>query len=87
MKVASKEEILCGVIAFIIYIIIFLVFDYFAKQYDKKHPNEKRITGQYKTPKAGYSFTKGEFIYHRIFAFIITPIYIFIILSIWDKLF
>ena len=58
MQFASWQEIIVGVIGLLIGLALFQLFNHFAKEYDKKHPNAPRVSGHYKTPKASYSHFK-----------------------------
>ncbi len=87
MQFASSNEILGGAIALVIAVTLFYLFDLLSMYYVIKHLVAPLDSGHHMTPKASYSFTKGEKIFHLAYFGIVLPALIIAILLIWNKVF
>lgn len=86
MKNANPRDMIKSGVAFAIAFALFYLFDYFAKRYDKKHPHAPRVSGHHMTPKAGYSFSRGELIFHLLYFFVVVPILIVLYYALWKSI-
>ena len=86
MKFASPKEFVKGGVAFAIAFALFYLFDYLAKRYDKKHPNAPRVSGHHMSTKAGYSFSRGELIFHQLYFWVVVPALLILVCVFWKRI-